>query len=1039
MLEIRNLTKIYKPKKGVPVIALDNVSLKLPDRGMVFVLGKSGSGKSTLLNVLGGLDSFTSGEFIIKGEEAKVFKQMHYDSYRNTYIGFIFQEYNILKDFTVRGNIALALELQGRPSSNEEINRILKEVDLVGYGDRKPNELSGGQMQRVAIARALVKNPKIIMADEPTGALDSKTGEAIFETLKKLSRDKLVLIVSHDRDFSERYADRIIELADGKIISDVSLKNEIKDDEGLPESNLEFKENQIKITNGFALSDEEFLQIKDYIKNYNGPLDLNLAGAASKKYVFEDTDIGNIQMDNSGFKLIKSKLSLKNSFRIGASGLKHKKVKLIFTILLSFIAFTFFGLADTAASYKLKKTAINSIIDTGIDYASIIKKHKYASGDLAYYAKTNLSEEDLTYLKQKTGLNLKGVYYNSRFTSLGLDSFYFLINFENIDYFGNYYTTAFNGCIEFDQNDINQFGYHMLPGSTIPDGNKDEIMLTKYEASSFVGAKLILFDDTGAAKEEVSITKETDLINKTFYLGNKNYIVTGIIDTNMDLERFACLKGEPETTFDLAYVALMLEIESLKANSLHSLLFVGKGFCDKNGISKINTFTDSKNGSFRIMNLGNDNDEFDYYNFEYVSQFTFNDLINDAQDEYFIITSDHQEFNGIKNNQIIISDNIMYQLLNAKLYNHPEFANISAERFNKTYHINGEDYTLFSFLNLTSNAKLDSFISTLSPNFGPYGAYQYALELLSVDYDKWFNEAQALNLVSEGNEVEDLLNYLISSSKYVAYYQYSGTALSKEMHRINTEAIYELYQEFTNCGVELVFDDYSYDEDKRVNYKLDVSGVVYANNTYMYSYVILNDELWNKYFDYNPYEIYNFVVGEMTTTRDLVRNLIEMTLDETKDVKYELTNNVLDEVFGLREVFSLMAKVFIWIGVIFAIFASLLLSNFIATSISYKKEEIGILRAIGSRSNDVFRIFFSEAFIIAMINFVLAAITTLLITILINNALRNETALQVTIISFGFRQVLLLFLLCTVSSFIASFLPVYKNARKKPIDAIRNR
>ena len=162
MLETKNLGKIYKPKKGVPVTALDNDSITFPEKGMVFLLGKSGSGKSTLLNLLGGLDSYNSGEIIIKGVSSKEFKQKHFDSYRNTYVGFIFQEYNVLDEFTVGANIALAIELQNRKAENEEINRILKEVDLEGFGKRRPSELSGGQKQRVAIARALVKTPERI-------------------------------------------------------------------------------------------------------------------------------------------------------------------------------------------------------------------------------------------------------------------------------------------------------------------------------------------------------------------------------------------------------------------------------------------------------------------------------------------------------------------------------------------------------------------------------------------------------------------------------------------------------------------------------------------------------------------------------------------------------------------------------------------------------------------------------------------------------------------------------------------------------------
>ena len=222
MLEIKNLCKTYKTKGGVVVKALDDVSIKFPETGMVFLLGKSGSGKSTLLNVTGGLDTPDSGEIIIKGRNSKTFSGADFDSYRNTFIGFIFQEYNILNEFNIEQNISLALQLQGKKNDKEAVDNILKQVDLQGYGKRKPNTLSGGQKQRIAIARALIKNPEIIMADEPTGALDSNTGKQVFDTLKKLSESKLVIIVSHDRDFAEIYGDRIIELADGKVIRDVT-------------------------------------------------------------------------------------------------------------------------------------------------------------------------------------------------------------------------------------------------------------------------------------------------------------------------------------------------------------------------------------------------------------------------------------------------------------------------------------------------------------------------------------------------------------------------------------------------------------------------------------------------------------------------------------------------------------------------------------------------------------------------------------------------------------------------------------------------
>ena len=196
MLEIRELTKVYKTKGGAEVRALDGVSVRFEEKGMVFLLGKSGSGKSTLLNLCGGLDSPDSGEIVIKGRSSKDFTQSDFDSYRNTFVGFVFQEYNILNEFSVEDNIALALELQGKNKEKERVKEILRQVEMEDYARRKPNTLSGGQKQRIAIARALVKNPEIIMADEPTGALDSNTGKQVFDTLKKLSENELVIVVS---------------------------------------------------------------------------------------------------------------------------------------------------------------------------------------------------------------------------------------------------------------------------------------------------------------------------------------------------------------------------------------------------------------------------------------------------------------------------------------------------------------------------------------------------------------------------------------------------------------------------------------------------------------------------------------------------------------------------------------------------------------------------------------------------------------------------------------------------------------------------
>ena len=184
------------------------------------ILGKSGCGKSTLLNILGGLDRFDSGDVECFGKSLKGLSRKELDNYRNSCVGFVFQEYHLIPELDTAENIALPLQLQGETDTEEKVKSVLQQVGMVGFDKRKVEELSGGQKQRVAIARALVKDPKIILADEPTGALDSHSGENILKILKWISRDKLVVLVTHDREFAEQYGDRIIELADGIVIND---------------------------------------------------------------------------------------------------------------------------------------------------------------------------------------------------------------------------------------------------------------------------------------------------------------------------------------------------------------------------------------------------------------------------------------------------------------------------------------------------------------------------------------------------------------------------------------------------------------------------------------------------------------------------------------------------------------------------------------------------------------------------------------------------------------------------------------------------
>lgn len=371
MLIVKDLHKYYTTKKGNNFHALRGINLEFGNKGFVFILGKSGCGKSTFLNILGGLDKFDSGDILIKGKSSKDFSSKDWDSYRNTYLGFVFQEFNIIESYSIAKNIGLALELQGtkKHEIRSRVNEILSKVDLDEYAKRKPNELSGGQKQRIAIARALVKDPEIILADEPTGNLDSETGTQVLETLRRLAEDKLVIMVSHDKDSAYKYADRIITMLDGEIVSDefndgglkyinnqvdyyrtdgeISRVIRVPKDKQLTEEQIEDINNiilkekaalYIPISNNKPITRVELDLINQFVSNNNFDTYIPIAKDVSSIQGTRDDALKNrsnpakesISNNNlRPFKLIKSKLPFFNSFMMAFGNIWQKKLMLL--------------------------------------------------------------------------------------------------------------------------------------------------------------------------------------------------------------------------------------------------------------------------------------------------------------------------------------------------------------------------------------------------------------------------------------------------------------------------------------------------------------------------------------------------------------------------------------------------------------------------------------------------------------------------------------------------------------------------------------
>ncbi len=925
MLETKNLCKIYKPKKGVPVTALDKISLRFPDKGMIFLLGKSGSGKSTLLNLLGGLDRYDNGEIIIKGVSSKDFKQKHFDSYRNTYVGFIFQEYNVLEEFSVGANIALAIELQNRKASDEEITQILREVDLEGFGNRKPNELSGGQKQRVAIARALVKKPEIIMADEPTGALDSNTGRQVLETLKKLSKKKLVIIVSHDREFAENYADRIIELADGRVISDMEVDTSSPVEEA---SALTYDGQEIQVPVGYHLTEEDRAAINAYIEDLQKEATVRVGRKKAGKK-FAPTDTAKIKTaGGESFHLIKSKLPMKNAFKIGSSGLTHKKIRLVVTILLSCIAFGLFGLADTFGAYNHVKTCTNSIYDSEVKYASIVRSRKLGSGMNEYWKSYGylLAQDHIDTFVKDTGIAMSGVYVPIN-TPLSFDS-HIDPEVSLTETEAQIYTCDFTGFVEVTEESLARMHASLVAG-TLPDGSKNEIAISTYVFQTFRQAKYSDGTYSIGDNDTVQFTYEQiqyydDMIGKTLQFGDTKYIITGVVDTGLDLDRYKYLTEKRQNVSAADQIidyALMNEFSIASQYSLAGLAMIGEGHMDTLLENRAPVYEISNGWLYYFDNQGNGN--------EMVidpSNLTTLDLVQDQN-----ITWIDGEKTELADNEIIITSKVLHNY-------------------------NGD-------------------------------------EIISSD------SMQNDNSVSE--------------------------------HLIQTLKTASFSREFSTFG--------NFESEQEEGYKVVGILEIDDSNADMSFTTVVSDREFNTFTDGKD-AVYAFAVGEMPEDKEDISKVVDYCYgDESQTERFELKNSVTYELDTVNNILHTLADVFLYIGLGFALFAALMLANFISTSISYKKQEIGILRAIGSRGNDVFRIFFAESFIIAMINFVLSSIGVFAATMIINYVIRHEAGILITILNFGPRQLLLLLAVSLVVAAAASYLPVKRIASKRPIDAIRNR
>ena len=331
MIRISSLCKVYRSKKNKKCYALKNVDLTLPDTGLVFVLGKSGSGKSTLLNLIGGLDKITSGTIEVDGNDISRLNERRMCNYRNSHVGFIFQDYHLIEEMTVYDNIFYSLNLR-RMKDGGRVSKALERVGLAGYENRYPSELSGGERQRVAIARAIIKEPRIILADEPTGNLDPQTASSIIALLRSLARECLVLVVSHNVRDAHNYADRIIQLADGRIVGDFSRNPNFVD-------GITLRQGKLVCPDGWEISARDVALINS---NANVKLVID-----EEKYIPTKPQIAKIEK----VEIQKEKLGFFKKMRLSRKFLKRKTAVIALSSFMVAVIMVIMSLAQTIINF----------------------------------------------------------------------------------------------------------------------------------------------------------------------------------------------------------------------------------------------------------------------------------------------------------------------------------------------------------------------------------------------------------------------------------------------------------------------------------------------------------------------------------------------------------------------------------------------------------------------------------------------------------------------------------------------------------------
>lgn len=1075
MLQVKNIYKEYKTGNLIQK-ALNNVSLTFRDNEFVAILGPSGSGKTTLLNIIGGLDKYDKGDLIINEISTKKYKDRDWDSYRNHTIGFVFQSYNLISHQTILANVELALTISGVSKSERKQKALdaLEQVGLKAQAHKKPNQLSGGQMQRVAIARALVNDPDILLADEPTGALDTNTSVQVMDLLKEVAKDRLVIMVTHNPDLASEYATRIVNLKDGVIKSDSNPykpknKNKELKHDNMGKTSMSFLTslflsfNNLKTKKGRTI----LTAFAGSIGIIGIALILSLSNGVNTyiRSIEEETlSTYPLQIRSTGFDMTSMIMG-----NVTSSSTKENADTIEVSSMVSNM-FSSVGTNDLASLKEYLESEASHIND----FAKTV--------EYIYNVTPKIYNTDLKNLRQiNPDISFSGMGMGSSVSSNSLMSsmmstniFYELPNDTSLyesqyDVKAGTWPTAYNEIVVVlnSNGDVSDFmlyalglrSYEELDDMVEQFVKEEPVDIVKYEDSysyeDILGTTFKLVMNSDCYEYDKTNKLWVDKSNNTTYMKNivknsEELKIVGIVEPKEGVNATMLYQGLGYTPSLTNYIIEKEKNSKIVKEQLENPeknVFTGKKFSDTknsalnmNSLMKIDQKALKSAFKFDASKIQVDFDNLsDILNANALPTINIEDILKELE---FTITDNDMKMllkailegyeNYLKNNGNTDFNKIEAQL--EEYLNSKEAQEIMKKEIEEAIRQNGS-------ISITSSQMQKIMISILK-GYEEYARNHGFTENIQLE--------ESLTEYLQSDEVKviiaNALNKILTDQNLQ---NQIANVMNKYMERVLKSASKNLEKEITSSfntlGSSLVnafsVDEKAFAKAFKMNMSEEELGEVFAtlmstdantyeNNLKKLNYADLDDpagiNLYPKDFESNE-KIINLL--------DDYNHKMEENEEEDKVISYtDMVGTLMSSVTTIIDVVSYVLIAFVSISLIVS---SIMIGIITYISVLERKKEIGILRAIGASKRNISQVFNAETFIIGLLAGVLGIVVTLLFLIPINQVIRIVSDGANVRASLPIVAGIILIALSTVLTLIGGIIPSKKAAKEDPVLALR--